>query len=159
MRIRWNSSKAKNTPQGQLSGHDYKASVAVLWTSSWRLCSEWLCGGHPQWEEGSEAFRDGKRDILDHNQLWEKVKKWMLLSHVWLCDPMDYIVQGILQARILEWVAFPFPRGSFQARDWTQVSHTAGGFFTSWPTREAQIWEGELKDLSHAYQNALRLWS
>jgi len=31
-----------------------------------------------------------------------------------VCDPMDYIVHGILQARILEWVAFPFTRGSSQ---------------------------------------------
>ena len=43
-----------------------------------------------------------------------------------LCDPMDYTVHGILQARILEWVAFPFPRGSSQPRDRIQVSHTAG---------------------------------
>ena len=48
-----------------------------------------------------------------------------------LCDPMDYTVHGILQARILEWVAFPFSRGSSQLRDRTQVSHIAGGFFTS----------------------------
>ena len=34
-----------------------------------------------------------------------------------LCDPMDYSVHGILQARILEWVAFPFSRGSSQPRD------------------------------------------
>ena len=46
------------------------------------------------------------------------------------CDPTD-TVHGILQARILEWVAFPFSRGSFQPRDQTQVSHTAGRFFTS----------------------------
>ena len=46
-----------------------------------------------------------------------------------LCDPMDYRVHGILQARILEWVAFPFSRGSSQPRDWTQVSRIAGGFF------------------------------
>ena len=39
-----------------------------------------------------------------------------------LCDPMNYIVHGILQARILEWVAFPFSRGSSQPRDQTQVS-------------------------------------
>ena len=43
---------------------------------------------------------------------------------------MDYTVLGILQARILEWVAVPFSRGSSQPRDWTQVSHIAGGFFT-----------------------------
>jgi hypothetical protein len=43
---------------------------------------------------------------------------------------MDYTIHGILQARILEWAAFPFSRGSSQLRDRTQVSHTAGGFFT-----------------------------
>ena len=60
-----------------------------------------------------------------------------------LCDPMDCIVHGILQARILEWVAFSFSRGSSQSRDQTQVSHIAGGFFTSWATREAQeYWSG-----------------
>ena len=41
----------------------------------------------------------------------------------------------ILQVTILEWVAFPFSRGSSQPRDWTQVFHIAGGFFTSWATR------------------------
>ena len=46
--------------------------------------------------------------------------------------------QGIRQARILECVAFPFSRGSSQPRDWTQVSHIVGGFFTSWATREAR---------------------
>jgi len=44
---------------------------------------------------------------------------------------MDYTVHGILQARILEWVAVPFSMGSPQPRDKTQVSHIAGGFFTS----------------------------
>ena len=60
-----------------------------------------------------------------------------------LCNPMDYTVPGILQARILEWVAFPFSRGSSQPRDRIQVSSMAGGFFTSWTTREAQeYWSG-----------------
>ena len=48
-----------------------------------------------------------------------------------LCDPMDYTVHRILQARILEWVAIPCSRGSSQPRDRTQVSHIAGRFFTS----------------------------
>ena len=48
-----------------------------------------------------------------------------------LCDPMDYTVHGILQARILEWVAFLFSRVSSQPRDQTQVSRIVGGFFTS----------------------------
>ena len=60
-----------------------------------------------------------------------------------LCDAMDCSlpgssVHGILQARILEWVVFPFSRGSSKPRDPTQVSHIAGGFFTIRATREAQ---------------------
>ena len=43
-----------------------------------------------------------------------------------LCNPMDYTVHGILQPRILEWVAFPFSRGSSQLGDQTQVSCIAG---------------------------------
>ena len=51
-----------------------------------------------------------------------------------LCNPMDYTVHGILQARILAWVAVPFSRESSEPRDWTQVSRISGGFFTSFPT-------------------------
>ena len=57
-------------------------------------------------------------------------------SYQTVCDPMGYTAHGILQARILEWVAFLFSRGSSQPRDRTQVSPFAGGFFTSWATRE-----------------------
>ena len=65
--------------------------------------------------------------------------KWKLLSRVQLFyDPMGYTVHGILQAGILAWVAFPFSRESSQPRDWTQVSHIVGGFFTHWATREDQ---------------------
>ena len=56
---------------------------------------------------------------------------------------MDFTVHGILQARILEWVAFPFSRESSQPRDWTQASLIAGRFFTYQATREAQeYWSG-----------------
>ena len=51
---------------------------------------------------------------------------------------MDYTVHGILQARILEWVAMPSSRVSSSPRDWTQVSRITGGLFTSWATREAK---------------------
>ena len=57
-----------------------------------------------------------------------------------LCDPMDYTVYGILQARMLEWVAGPFSRVSSQTRDQTQVSRIAGRFYTSWANREATIY-------------------
>ena len=46
-------------------------------------------------------------------------------------NPPGSSVHGILQARILEWVALPFSTGSSQPRDQTQVSRIAGGFFTS----------------------------
>ena len=55
-----------------------------------------------------------------------------------LCNPMDYTVHGILQPRILEWVALPFSRRSSQPRDRIQVSCIVGKFFTSWATREAR---------------------
>ena len=60
------------------------------------------------------------------------VTPWTAASHA----PM---YMGILQARILEWVAMPSFRGSSQPRDQTQVSCTAGVFFTSQDTREAQL--------------------
>ena len=60
-----------------------------------------------------------------------KVKVKIIQSSPTFCNPMDYTVHEILQARILEWVAIPFSRGSSQPRDQTQVSCIAGGFFTS----------------------------
>ena len=62
---------------------------------------------------------------------WSEVKVKVSQSCPTLCDRMDYTSHGILQARILEGVAFPFSRGSSQPRDQTQVSHIAGRFFTS----------------------------
>ena len=66
-----------------------------------------------------------------------KIRK--LPSGVQLFATPWIVVRGILQARILEWVAFSFSRGSSQPRDRTQVSHIAGGFFTSWATRQHHI--------------------
>ena len=53
------------------------------------------------------------------------------------CNLPGSSVHWILQARILEWVAIPFFRGSSWPRDWIWVSCNAGGFFTVWATREA----------------------
>ena len=53
------------------------------------------------------------------------------------CSPPDSSVHRILQARTLEWVAISFSRGSSQSRNQTGVSCIAGGFFTSWATRES----------------------
>ena len=51
-------------------------------------------------------------------------------------SPPGSSVYGILQAKILEWVAIPFSRGSSQLRDQTHISRIAGRFFTIWATRE-----------------------
>ena len=88
---------------------------------------------------------------------WSIPPQWLTLfpfrgaSHVsfqlylTLCDPMDYSspgssVHGILQARILAWVAYAFLQGSSHPRDRTWISCdscTAGGFFIVWATWEA----------------------
>ena len=73
----------------------------------------------------------------------ESVKVLVAQLCLTLCDPMDcslpgFSVHEILQARILEWVAIPFPRGSSEPRGWTRVSRIAGRFFTIWAIREAQ---------------------
>ena len=61
--------------------------------------------------------------------------KWKESPSVMSDSLQPHGVLGILQARILEWVAFPFSRGSSQPRNWTRVSCIAGKFFTSWVTR------------------------
>ena len=61
-----------------------------------------------------------------------------LFATPWTIDRQAPLSVEILQARILEWVAMPSSRGSSEPRDQTQVSRTAGEFFTSWATREAQ---------------------
>ena len=93
-----------------------------------------------------------------HKQVKVKVSQ----SCLTLCDPMDYTVHRILQARILEWVAFPFSRGSSQPRDQTQVSCIEGRLFTSWATREAHK-QGLLSvcrvRASHSVASRCRAWA
>ena len=98
------------------------------------------------------------RVLILANQLFKKLrlsKKLNWLDNLWcekikllgvimvlqicfstLCSPLGSSVCGILQARILEWVAIPFSRGSPQPRDQTQFSWTAGRFFTICTSRE-----------------------
>ena len=77
---------------------------------------------------------------------WSEVKVAQQCPTV--CDPRDYTVHGVLQARILEWVAFSFSRGSAQPRDLTQVSHTVGRFLTRWATWETSAtWEALRKSI------------
>ena len=72
---------------------------------------------------------------------WKSLK--VVQSCPTLCYLMVYTVHGILQARIMEWVVFPFSRGFSQPRVWIQLCHIVGSFFTSCATGEAQeYWSG-----------------
>ena len=84
-----------------------------------------------------------------------------------LCDPMDYTVYGILQARIREWVAFPFSRGSSHTRDWPRVSGIAGGSFTNTASYQGSWYPGLLHflhcrwilyQLSHRWSPGILEW-
>ena len=77
-----------------------------------------------------------------------------------LCNPMDYSppgssVQGILQARILEWIAISFSRGTSQPRDWTLVSCIAGRFFTVWVTGKSMCFTMFLHLLKNQYNHTV----
>ena len=89
------------------------------------------------WKDQVEKVEDNSR----HDKMQSKgsgvAQSWLTLY-----DPMDYSlsgssVHGIFQARVLEWVAISFSRGSSQPRNRNRVSSTAGRRFTSWATREA----------------------
>ena len=150
-------------------GHVSQKNCLCLWeTGSAHLCSPWAKGRRREAEEWGappqttshihthclyfffllryswfimliSAVPQSDSYIFTHKKQFSSTWKWKLLSCVTLCDPLAYTVHGILQARILEWVAFPFSRWSSQPRDQTQVSWITGGFFTSWATREAHL--------------------
>ena len=119
-------------------GAKYEESPAVFWPRG-----AWGGEGSPRvfvWR-----VRRGRRDRCQ-SQASERVKAEMLVAqscpalfNPMDCSPPGSSVHGTLQARILEWVAIPFCRGSSQPRDQTQVSCIAGGFFTIWATKEAPV--------------------
>ena len=121
-----------SSPQGWGPNlHFFKSTDRILtmgmtsggWRGAFLLFSNW------QFTEGGVGSRyDRYREL----SLW----RWKSLSRDRLCDPMDYTVHKILQARILEWVAISFSRWSSSLRDWSRVSCIAGRFFISWATKE-----------------------
>ena len=128
---------AKGRSTGRLCapGHALIGGRAQMWKVQGRHTEAACARPHRGCRE-----RFGKHLGLYHLQLqvWSvwSVKVTQLCPT--LCDPTDYTVHGILQAGILEWLAFPSSRGSSQPRNRTQVSCIAGRFFTSWASREAQ---------------------
>ena len=77
--------------------------------------------------------KDRQKGMGTKNTYGTGVKVKVAQSYLTLCNPMDYRVHGILQARILEWVAGPFSRGAFQPRYQIQVFCLAGRFFPAEP--------------------------
>ena len=78
-----------------------------------------------------------------HHSCWRSAAHVLCLvaqSCPTLCDPMDSTIHGILQARILEWVAMPSSRGSSWPRDPTQVFRIAGRFFALWAPESGYAW-------------------
>ena len=88
-----------------------------------------------------------------------KVAQWCLA----LCDPMDCIVYGILQARILEWVAVPFSRGSSQPRSLALQVDSLPAASPGKPIETERIEliqkqkEGNIEDLSKMFSKILKL--
>ena len=127
----------------------YPASLLCLWNSQgnntgvgWHTL---LQGIFPTWSSNPNCMSPALSSrFFTTSGTWEReVKVKVTQSCPTLCDPMDYTVTEFSRPEYWSGVAFPFPRGSSQLRDRTQVSHTAGRFFTSWATREAQeCWSG-----------------
>ena len=113
------------------------APVTICWPSCCSLTMARIILYQGLWDFCSLCLECSSLPIFSGLTHYSKVRAKVAQSYPTLCDLMDYTVHGILQARILEWVAFPFSRGSSQPWDWTQVSLIAGRFFTSWATMES----------------------
>ena len=115
----------------------------MFWgVTHWRIQSHWA----PCWQYILKLFSKHRRLYCTWKfggklRLFQSSKRKVKVAQSFptLCDPMDYTVHRILQAKILEWVAVPFSKESSQPRDQTQVSWIASRFFTVWATREAKV--------------------
>ena len=111
----------------------------LLW-GLWGLCSSTRDQTHVTCIAVQILNHWTSMEVIIHNFLmnvkWKSLSRVPLFATPWTVGSP---VHGVLQARILEWVAMPFSRGSSQPRNWTQVSRIAGRFFTVWATREALL--------------------
>ena len=145
----WATREAQGGEPGLNSGLN---SRRLFWLAFHSLiltltCDRWPCGS-------SEPWAPGKPNITECDPDSDTVLAWkaqgplaaeseseVTQSSPILATPVDYSlpgssIHGIFQARVLEWVAISFSRGSSWPRDWTQVSRIAGRRFTVWATRE-----------------------
>ena len=90
-------------------------------------------------------MNDYKIIISDNNNMKEESEnesRVQLFAIPWIVQSLEFSKSE----RILEWVAFPFSRGSFRPRNWTRVSCIAGGFFTNWAIRDSLPVEPQRKE-------------
>ena len=123
---------------GNDNTHQYSCLENPMEKGAWQATySPW---GHKESDTTEDACTYKYKYNLNKNIIVNKVKVVQLCPT--FCDPMDGTVHGIFQARIQEWLAVPFSRGSSQSRNQTRVAWIAGGLFTSWATREAfcELW-------------------
>ena len=107
------------------------------------------------WHAAVHGLQRVGQDLATERQLMTYMKVLVAQSCPTFHDPMNCSpsgspANGILQARILEWIAISFSRGSSWLRDRTQISHTAGRFTTIWATKEAQDIDLHTEHLSKA---------
>ena len=91
-------------------------------------------------EREKEYIRE--QNLLDIDKQWQQSQVAQSCPTLWDpvdCSPPGSSIHGIFQAKVLEWVAISFSRGSSRPRDQTQVSHIIGRCFNLWATREAPI--------------------
>ena len=125
-----------------------KSPTGTLWKKKWVYCKHFYHGRVIKrrgkycvcWDQRGRKSQKTKGLGTCHAR--KSIKVLVAQSCPTLCNPVDCnppssSVRGILQTRILEWVAIPFSRGSSWPRDWTWVSCFAGRFFTVEATREA----------------------
>ena len=123
----------------------YKNKNASVSLSCWlkKKGSKNLKEGSNHWQ--LEILSKIRESFILWMRAFKEAPEWVTevaQSHPTLCDPMDCSLpgsslHGILQARVLEWVAISFPRGSSWPRDQTWVSGIPGRHFNLWATREA----------------------
>ena len=109
----------------------------VIWRELWKI------------EEDLDSFREECNCWYGEECVcwkWKVTQSCPTFYYTMDCSPPGSSVHRILQARILEWVALTFSRGSSQPRGWTWVSCIAGRFLTLWATRvnscECRVCEG-----------------
>ena len=143
----WTSKTHMSTLEGWFSPDTWGACAPLVWDVFLLPVLFVVSSTHPWFVKAHPPQGSVHRAPLSPHLLstWLPIMLAFVLSHsLWPmdCSPPGSLVHGVLQARILEWVAISFSRGSSRPRDWTHVSCIsciAGRFFASEATREVDF--------------------